>query len=116
MPKSSTASIHETTDVLKASGHPMRVERFEPPELAEAAVIVLHGADGLVRRGEAYRALARHLAGHGYRTLLPHYLESTLTGNYAFNAKPLDALGWLAAVGEVTDRAGDVPVGLIGFS
>jgi carboxymethylenebutenolidase len=116
MRDSSVAAIHETTDILHASGHPMHVERFEPPDLAEAAVVILHGADGLIRRGPAYRSLAGDLARHGYRTLLPHYLESTGTGSYAFAAKPLDALGWLAAVGEVTGRAGDVPVGLIGFS
>jgi dienelactone hydrolase len=110
------ASIYETTDVLHASGHPMRVERYEPPELAEAAVVILHGADSLVRRGPAYRDLARTLARHGYRTLLPHYFESTGTGAFALNARPLDALGWLGAVGEVIDRAGDVPVGLVGFS
>src|SRR4051794_32277017 len=109
-------SIHETVDTLHASGRPMRVERFEPPDLAEAAVVLLHGADGLTRRGPAYRSLARDLARRGYRALLPHYFESTGTGAHALAAKPLDALGWLEAVGEVIDRAGDVPVGLVGFS
>ena len=79
MPNSSPASLYETTDVLRASGHPMRVERFEPPELAEAAVVILHGADGLSRRAAAYRSLARDLAGHGYRALLPHRLAKWLT-------------------------------------
>jgi dienelactone hydrolase len=94
----------------------MRVERFEPAEGADAVVIILHGADGLARRGPAYRSLGRDLAQHGYRVLLPHYFESTGTAGHALAAKPLDALGWLAAVEEVIHRAGEMPVALVGFS
>src|SRR4051812_4282614 len=105
MPSPRPEAIRETSDTLPTSGQPMRIERFEPADPAEAAVVILHGADGLARRGPAYRSLGRDLARHGYRTLLPHYFESTGTPGHALAAKPLDALGWLGAVGEVIDRA-----------
>ncbi|HTK75246.1 MAG TPA: dienelactone hydrolase family protein [Gemmataceae bacterium] len=118
MRASRVQSVHEITDTIHGSERPLRVERFEPAESAEAAVVILHGADGLVRRGPAYRSLGRDLARRGYQALLPHYFESTGTPGHAMAAKPLDALGWLAAAGEVIDRAGasGLPVGIIGFS
>jgi carboxymethylenebutenolidase len=115
MQTSPPADIRETTDTLRGSGRPMRVERFEPPDAA-AAAIILHGADGLLRRGPTYRALAHDLVRRGFRVFLPHYFECTGTAGHALTAQPADAVGWLAAVGEVADRARGVPVGLVGFS
>src|SRR5262245_53989000 len=93
---SATMPIRESESRVPGDGgRAMTVERFDPEGVDRPlAALLLHGADGLRYRGPAYRAMARHLAGHGLRTLLPHYFERTGTDGHARGARPLDFLGW----------------------
>lgn len=111
--------VIETEDSFDSRGTPVRVERIAPARGGPtAAVLLLHGADGLHSRGTTYRRMARQLADHGYLTLLVHYFDST--GNIP--ASPFSFLRWLAVVGDALDYAGQQPglagrpVGLVGFS
>src|SRR5207248_8582157 len=70
--------VTESEETFGRGGKPVRVERFDPgPGRAAAAVLLLHGADGLRYRGPTYRDMARDLARDGYLTLLVHYFAST---------------------------------------
>jgi dienelactone hydrolase len=91
-------SVRESQMTLPDSGQSMTVERFDPERAGPAAaVVLLHGADGLGHRGPAYRAMARHLAGRGMRVLLPHYFERAGTPGRASFSRPTDFLGWMTA-------------------
>jgi carboxymethylenebutenolidase len=111
--------ISESVETFGCEGKPIRVERFEPePDGVEAAVLLLHGADGLHVRGPAYREMARDLARNGFLGLLIHYFDST--GNVA--ASPLHFLRWIEAVEDAIEYAVRQPglavpsAGLVGFS
>jgi carboxymethylenebutenolidase len=110
--------ITETEDHFDSGGTPIHVERFEPPGVPAAAVLLLHGADGLHSRGTTYRRMARALAGHGFLSLLVHYFDST--GNVP--ASPFSFLRWLTTVADAINYAErqpgmkGQPLGLVGFS
>jgi dipeptidyl aminopeptidase/acylaminoacyl peptidase len=92
-------AIRESTDTFPSGGDAVTVERFEPPAAGRhPAVLFLHGADGLERRGETYRQMARQFAGHGYAVFLVHYLGRARSAYGGLFANPLQCLGWLRTV------------------
>lgn len=112
-------TVLESVETFGREGRPVRVERFDPaPGNATAAVLLLHGADGLRYRGPSYRDMARDLARNGFLGLLVHYFDRT--GNVA--ASPLHFLRWTRVVQEAIEHAARQPglagrpVGLVGFS
>jgi dipeptidyl aminopeptidase/acylaminoacyl peptidase len=118
-----TDPIHEATEALADGGRRVRLELFHPARDGTfPAVGLLHGADGLRRRGADYRAAARALAQAGYLVGLPHYLERTGTPEGAWPLDPFKAVQWLGAVEEAVGHLAAHPrsagrrVGLVGFS
>jgi carboxymethylenebutenolidase len=108
-------------DNFESNGRPVQVERFEPRGAARAAVLLLHGADGLAYRGPSYRELARGLADQGFLALLVHYFDSTGDGFQAFLTEPFRFMAWMQAVADgvryARTQLGPAPaVGLVGFS
>jgi len=107
---------------FETNGRPVQVERFEPRGTPRAAVLVLHGADGLTYRGPSYRELALGLAEHGFLALLVHYFDSTGGGFQGLLNEPLRFMTWMQAVSDGVGHAraqlgGAAPaVGLVGFS
>src|SRR5262245_9640689 len=111
-------TIRESANTFGREGKSVRIERFDPgPEYA-AAVLLLHGADGLHSRGPSHREIARDLAANGLLGLLVHYFDRT--GNVA--ASPLHFLRWTQVIEEAIDYAvrqrglTGRRVGLVGFS
>jgi len=104
----------------------MEVEVFQPkpmpPGGSKGAVIVLHGAGGLLTDGPEMRRWARKISGHGWTAFLPHYFNRTgtfIAGGRDFDLKFDD---WESAVSDVVryvrarpDLAGK-PVVLLGYS
>src|SRR5205814_10387603 len=118
-----TDAAHEANDALTGAGRRVRLELFHPERAGRfPAVGLLHGADGLGRRGADYRAAARALARAGYLVGLPHYLERTGTPQGAWPLDPFKAVQWLGAVEEAVGhlaahpRAAGRRVGLVGSS
>jgi carboxymethylenebutenolidase len=101
----------------------VRLEVFRPwGDGTFPAVGLLHGADGMRKRGGDYRAAARELARAGFLVGLPHYLERTGSPSGAWPLDPFKFLAWLGAVGEAAGHLAAHPhasahrVGLVGFS
>lgn len=118
--------IRVTTTLLPVTGgRSITVEVFEPPDaMVHPAVIVLHGADGPLRKAEQYRETCRALAACGFVALRPHYFEageSAAAGNEQLG-NPLSHAAWLQAVNATADYAHKLPsvmdnrVGIVGFS
>src|SRR5262245_15775657 len=112
-------AVRESEMTLPGEGRPVRVERFDPPGEPLGSPrppgVVLHGADGLSRRGPTFRATARQLAAAGYRVLLPHYFDRT-GSSHALGAGPPDFSAWAGVVSDAVSEAGPGPVGVFGFS
>lgn len=76
-------------------------ERFGDP--SNRTLILLHGASG---PGPFYREQAAFFANHGYRVLLPHYLEAG-RGTHATDE---NYAAWIAAIRRVFDDAGKTKI------
>jgi predicted alpha/beta-fold hydrolase len=76
-------------NTYSSQGRRVAYEVFES-QPKDATLILLHGASG----PEGYRSQAAFFAGHGYRTLLPHYYDAT--GSHARNTR--DYVAWTDAV------------------
>ena len=88
---------------FQSGGRLIKVEYF--PVAADAparksAVLILHGAGGVVFDGPGMRRMARYLAGAGHPTYFVHYFERT--GSIAVNDSRMRAHfdDWLATVRE----------------
>lgn len=119
---SPAAPLRERADSFVSAGKSVRVERFESrTDHPRPAVLLLHGSDGLLYRGELYREAARDLARAGHPVLLPHYFDST-GKPHSLQTAPLHLLSWLQAVSDAVSYAVSQPdldancVGLVGFS
>ncbi len=115
--------IQPVMETYQVAGRPIHIERFAPVgPTPHPMVFLLHGADGLPGRGLPYRSMAARLAGHGYRTYLPHYYDATDGGGRPNPLNPLNFAAWLEAITEgiahvaQQQETGPGPVGLIGFS
>lgn len=89
-----SASAQTRTASAKAA---VTIERFDAPGRApHAAVLLLHGSDGLTYPGR-YAAAARAIASAGFTVFLPHYLESTGDRRAAYDELESKFPTWLAA-------------------
>jgi carboxymethylenebutenolidase len=71
-------SIVDRTSAFPSYGRAINVDCFEPTTAGKhPAVILVHGADGLMTYQEKYRAAAHSLASEGFVVLLPHYFDRT---------------------------------------
>ncbi|MGI8904908.1 MAG: dienelactone hydrolase family protein [Candidatus Sumerlaeaceae bacterium] len=125
-PDSDDESLRQFTSMVPTpGGRAITVEVLEPPDaLLHPAVIVLHGADGPVRKAEEYLEVCRLLALNGFVALRPHYFDSgpPPAPGYEHLGNPLAHAAWLQAVASTADYAQqlpsvlDSPIGLMGFS
>jgi carboxymethylenebutenolidase len=82
-----------------SGGKEITVERFLPSLKGKfPTLLLLHGADGLGKRGDDYRAAARFLTGKGYAVLLVHYFDRT--GTKIADRRTIDRLflTWVATI------------------
>jgi dienelactone hydrolase len=111
------AQVLESQITIPDGGRSMTVERFEPERAGPtAAVVLLHGADGLSYRGPMYRSMARHFAGRGLRVFLPHYFDRAGTPGRASFSRPADFFGWMDGIRDTLAAAEPGPVGIVGVS
>ena len=109
------------------TGHQKTIsyEKFEPKADGQyPAVVMLHGAGGMnpLGGGEAFRAVAKVLAGEGYVVLVVHYFDRTDTKFSDLETSKKHFAAWMEtigdAVGHATEMASVDPdrIGLVGFS
>jgi carboxymethylenebutenolidase len=86
------------------------------------AVVMLHGADGLSRRGAQYRAGARSLAAGGYHVALVHYFDRTGTQWASLPAIFQNFSAWMETLSDALAFVGAQPgvdpgrLGVVGIS
>lgn len=105
-----------------SGGVPIRVERFAPPPGREPrpAVVVLHGAGGMLFDGPEMRRVAGALAAAGHPAYVVHFFNrtGTLAARNAILYKHYP--DWLPtvrdAVAVVQERENRGPVGVYGYS
>src|SRR5262249_2316527 len=72
------AQVPNRTESFTSGGKPIQVEVFSPAAAGRhPAVLLLYGAGGLTRRGDAFRRYGSQLAEHGLVTFLVHYFDAT---------------------------------------
>ncbi len=106
-----------------SGGKQISVEQFLPAARGKLPVLLLlHGSDGLSKRGDDFRAIARMIAGRGYAVLLVHYFDRTGTRYADKEAIDKHFLSWVGTVHDGIAFAGKLPyadpgrLGLIGYS
>src|SRR5262249_61521490 len=66
------------SESFTSGGKRIQVEVFSPAAAGRhPAVLLLYGAGGLTRRGDAFRRYGSQLAEHGLVTFLVHYFDAT---------------------------------------
>ena len=107
---------------IRAGGGVVRATVFEQPGGARRpAVLVLHGAGGILFDGPEMRRVSRHLAAEGHAVYMLHYFNRTRTV-VAFDSSMERHFGtWRRTVSdvitEIQTRRGDAtPVGIYGYS
>jgi dienelactone hydrolase len=114
-------AIVRSTVVLSTRRGPIKAELFEPRGGASSAVVVLHGAGGLLLDGPEMRRVARHLAAAGHAAYVVHYFESTGTLFALDAAMQRHFATWLQTVREAIPavqaaRGNSAAVGIYGYS
>ncbi|CAA9239693.1 MAG: hypothetical protein AVDCRST_MAG42-1635 [uncultured Chthoniobacterales bacterium] len=114
--------VQVSTISIPAGGGTVRATVFEKAGTARRpAIVVLHGAGGMIFDGPEMRRVSRHLAEDGNAVYLLHYFNRTGTVA-AFDATMQRHFGlWrrtvVDAVAEIQARRGDAsPVGIYGYS
>jgi carboxymethylenebutenolidase len=116
--------VAESAAEFDSKGKPVAVECFEPESFGRLpAIVILYGSGGLEPppSGEAFRELARALAGRGFAVYLPHYFDRT-GATTALRRKDNDFSAWQEAVADAVDYAAGRPgvdperIGLLGMS
>ena len=107
---------------IRAGGSNIGVTVFEPAERAsKPAVVVLHGAGGMLFDGPEMRRVSRYLAGEGHPVYMLHYFNSTGTV-VALDSTMQKHFGtWrrtvIDAIASIQQGRGDAaPVGIYGYS
>lgn len=121
---SPTVASSSTVATFVSAGKTVRVERFDPApgSVKNAAVVLLHGADGVHRGSSTYREAARCLTERGFLALLLHYFDSSGEGVSGWNDIPLHFTIWMRTVRDAVTfareqlRGEEAPVGVVGFS
>jgi len=71
------AQAPNRTESFTSGGKRIQVEVFSPAAAGRhLAVLLLSGAGGLTRRGDAFRRYGSQLAEHGFVTFLVHYFDA----------------------------------------
>jgi carboxymethylenebutenolidase len=115
--------ISEAKTRFVSGGKSIAVEEFSPREKGKLpTLLLLHGSDGLAKRGDDYRTACRAIARRGYVVLLVHYFDRSGTTYatrdeidkhfFAWVGVIHDALGWAAKLPH-TDAT---RIGLVGYS
>jgi carboxymethylenebutenolidase len=106
-----------------SGGKPIKVEHFLPKIKGKhAALLLLHGSDGLAKRGDDYRAAARDIAAQGYAVLLVHYFDRTGTTDADKETINEHFFSWIRTIHDGVAFAARLPnvdparIGLIGYS
>ena len=107
---------------IRAGGGDIGVTVFEPIERArKPAILVLHGAGGMLFDGPEMRRVSRHLAAEGHPVYMLHYFNSTGTVAALDSAMQKHFGTWrstvIEATAEIQKLRGDAaPVGIYGYS
>ena len=116
-------SLKVSDIAIRSGGRAVRATVFEPPGGASRpAVLVLHGAGGMLFDGAEMRRISRHLAGEGNTVYLLHYFNSTRTPFAVRGATMERHFGtWkrtvLDAIEQIyASRPDRTPVGIYGYS
>jgi carboxymethylenebutenolidase len=81
-----------------SGGHTIGIEHFAAPHAGpQAAVLLLHGADGL-KAGRHYHLAAQVVAAAGYHAYLLHYLDRTQERRAAYSEIGRNFPCWVATV------------------
>ena len=115
-------NVNVSTLELRAGGG-VRATMFERAGQAQGpAILVLHGAGGMLFDAAEMRRISRHLAGEGNTVYLLHYFNSTGTP-FALRGATMERhfATWrrtvLDAIEEIQVRRGDrSPLGIYGYS
>ncbi len=120
MSDAGAGELKSRRESFESGGERIKVDVFGPEKVTRA-VIVLHGAGGMMFDGGQMRAVARELAGAGMTVYVVNYFNRT--GDwFVLGDKGLIAgfEPWLATVRDAVDwvsgRAGGKPVGVYGYS
>lgn len=116
------ATLKTSKSSIRAGGSNVGVTVFESAEgSSKPAVLVLHGAGGLLFDGPEMRRVSRHLAAKGHPVYMVHYFNSTGT-LVALDSTMQKHFGtWrrtvMKAIAEIQKLRGDAaPVGIYGYS
>lgn len=116
------ARLKTSKSSIRAGGSDIGVTVFEPAERArKAAIIVLHGAGGMLFDGAEMRRVSQHLAAEGHPVYMLHYFSSTGTV-VALDSTMQKHFGtWRRTVIDVIPeiqklRRDAAPVGIYGYS
>jgi carboxymethylenebutenolidase len=111
------------TDLIHIDSHGTAIptEVFRAEGTAHAAIVVVHGSDGMNEPWAALiREYATELAGQGFTAFIPNYFVRTRTvpGPAVFAQMPENLAAWTEAVADVVGHVKALPqrVGLLGFS
>jgi carboxymethylenebutenolidase len=108
---------------IRTDAGPVRATVFEPlPVARRPAILVLHGAGGMLFDGAEMRRMSRHLAAQGHPVYLLHYFDSTGTP-FALRGATMERhfATWrrtiLDGIGAIQELRGDrSPIGVYGYS
>lgn len=115
--------MKEERQSFRSAGHRIGVDVFGGRSDVErgAAVIMLHGADGL-HGGTRYRSAARRLAAAGFQVFLVHYLDRTGERRASFATVFQNFPNWMATIHEALAFVAARPdvdadrIGVVGIS
>ncbi len=121
--KTTEPEIRHTETTFSSDGKAISVELFQPTVVGRyPAVIVLHGAGGMVIAGEGFRTIASYVARSGYVAVIVHYFDRTDTSVARFPADPKDFALWLKTISDAVSYIAEQPnveperIGLLGVS
>lgn len=121
--KTAESEVRNTQSTFHSDGKAIAVELFQPTGAGRyPAVIILHGAGGLVIGGEGFRTIASYVARSGYVAVIVHYFDRTDTSVARFPADPKDFALWLKAISDAVTYVAGQPnvdpdrIGLLGIS
>ena len=117
-----SATVLQSRTTFESGGTNIAVEVFVPAEHEKkvGAILMLHGAGGILMDGPAIRRFARVLAANGFETFVVHYLERTGNLYVRDTAIRKNFNIWRTTVNDAVNLIGARPevnaIGLFGYS
>lgn len=115
--------IVESRGSYESQGKPITIERFEPKAAGKyPAVLIVHGAGGMMIGGPVFREAARTLARQGYVAHVVHYFELTDTRIADKTAMKRHFPVWMKALADGITHVSKQPnvdpnrLGMLGYS